>query len=103
MSKAEKCFNFWIRNVSDETVKNELLSIKNNKDEIEDRFAEDIKFGTAGLRGVMEAGNNRINIYTVRKATQGLANYLLKKNKALSVAISYDCRRNSKTFAKEVA
>ena len=103
MSKAEKGFNFWLRNVSDETVKNELLSIKNNKDEIEDRFAEDIKFGTAGLRGVMEAGNNRINLYTVRKATQGLANYLLKKNKSLSVAISYDCRRNSKTFAKEVA
>ena len=103
LSKAEKGFNFWLRNVSDKTVKNELLSIKNNKDEIEDRFAEDIKFGTAGLRGVMEAGNNRINIYTVRKATQGLANYLLKKNKSLSVAISYDCRRNSKTFAKEVA
>ncbi len=103
MSSAEKNFNSWIENVSDEVTKNELILIKNNKNEIEDRFGEDIKFGTAGLRGLMEAGNNRINIYTVRKATQGLANYLLEKHKTPSVAISYDCRRNSKKFAEEVA
>lgn len=103
MSKAEKNFNLWLKNVSDEITKNELILVQNNKDEIEDRFGEDIKFGTAGLRGVMESGNNRINIYTVRKATQGLADYLLERNKTPSVAISYDCRKNSKIFAEEVA
>lgn len=103
LNKAEKNFNLWIENVIDKTTQNELISIKDNKTEIEDRFGEDIKFGTAGLRGVMQAGNNRINIYTVRKATQGLANYLLQKYEKPSVAISYDCRRNSKTFAEEVA
>lgn len=103
MSKAEKNFNFWLENVGDETTKNELMLISNNKNEIEDRFGKDITFGTAGLRGIMESGNNRINIYTVRKATQGLANYLLGKNSLPSVAISYDCRKNSKIFAEEVA
>lgn len=103
MSRAEKNFNLWMENASDEITKNELISIKDDKIEIEDRFGEDIKFGTAGLRGVMEAGSNRINIYTVRKATQGLADYLLEKNQTPSVAISYDSRRNSKKFAEEVA
>lgn len=103
MSKAEKNFDFWLKNVNDEIIKKELMAIKDNKNEIEDRFGEDIKFGTAGLRGIMEAGNNRINIYTVRKATQGLANYLLEKSKAQSVAISYDCRKNSRIFAEEAA
>ncbi|MDO4199647.1 MAG: phospho-sugar mutase [Clostridia bacterium] len=103
MNKAEENFNLWIKNVSDKATQNELISIEDDKREIEDRFGEDIKFGTAGLRGIMEAGNNRINIYTVRKATQGLANYLNKNHEAPSVAISYDCRRNSKIFAEEVA
>ncbi|MBR2735343.1 MAG: phospho-sugar mutase [Clostridia bacterium] len=103
MEKSEKNFEMWLENVNDEVTKKELISIKNDKNEIEDRFGENIKFGTAGLRGVMEAGNNRINIYTVRKATQGLANYLNKNHNTPSVAISYDCRRNSKIFAEEVA
>lgn len=64
----------------DEATKAELQAIKGNDKEIEDRFYKDLEFGTAGLRGVIGAGTNRMNIYTVRKATQGLANYILKVN-----------------------
>ena len=70
-------FNFWLNDpYFDEDTKNELLSIKNDEKEIEDRFYKELEFGTGGLRGVIGAGTNRMNIYTVRKATQGLANYI---------------------------
>lgn len=88
----------------DADTKAELKEIESNEKEIEDRFYKDLEFGTAGLRGVIGAGTNRMNIYTVRKATQGLANYIAKKEaKAQGVAIAYDSRRMSPEFADEAA
>lgn len=88
----------------DEAAKAELKSIEGNEAEIEDRFYKDLEFGTGGLRGVIGIGTNRMNIYTVRKATQGLANFILKENGAdRGVAIAYDCRRMSPEFAEEAA
>ncbi|MBR4277510.1 MAG: phospho-sugar mutase, partial [Lachnospiraceae bacterium] len=72
-------YNYWINDdYFDQATKDELLSIKDNETEIEERFYKELEFGTGGLRGVIGAGTNRMNIYTVRKATQGLANYILK-------------------------
>ncbi len=94
----------WINNPNlTEEEKAELLSIKNNEKEIEERFCADLEFGTGGLRGVMALGTNRMNKYVIRRATQGLANYLLKEEKHPSVAIAYDSRNNSSLFAKEAA
>ncbi len=88
----------------DAATQNELKELKGNESEIEDRFYRDLEFGTGGLRGVIGAGTNRMNIYTVRKATQGLANYILKQNGAAKgVAIAYDSRRMSTEFATEAA
>ena len=88
----------------DEKTKEELLSIKDNEKEIADRFYKELEFGTAGLRGVMGAGTNRMNKYTVGKATQGLANYINKTDiEDKKVVIAYDCRNNSKEFAEEAA
>ena len=88
---------------ADEDTKAELQSITDEK-EIEDRFYKDLAFGTGGLRGVMGAGSNRMNKYTVGKATLGLAKYLLSKNDGeVSVAIAYDTRNNSQFFAKTAA
>ncbi|MCR5425496.1 MAG: phospho-sugar mutase, partial [Lachnospiraceae bacterium] len=88
----------------DQATKEELLSIRNNEKEVEDRFYRELEFGTGGLRGVIGAGTNRMNIYTVRKATQGLANYILKKGtQAKGVAISMDNRRMSPEFSREAA
>jgi phosphoglucomutase len=88
----------------DEATKAELQAIKDNDKEIEDRFYKDLEFGTAGLRGVIGAGTNRMNIYTVRKATQGLANYILKVNaQDKGVAIAFDSRHMSPEFAQEAA
>lgn len=88
----------------DEETRAELLSIAGNEAEIEDRFYRDLEFGTGGLRGVIGNGTNRMNIYTVRKATQGLANFILKENGAQrGVAIAYDSRRMSPEFANEAA
>ena len=88
----------------DNATKEELLSIKDNEKEIEDRFYKDLEFGTGGLRGVIGAGTNRMNVYTVRKATQGLANYILKQGTAdKGVAIAYDSRRMSPEFADVAA
>ena len=81
----------------------ELLRIKNNDDEIDDRFAVSLKFGTAGLRGTLGAGTNRMNIWVVRQATQGLANWVLTQGGTQTVAISYDSRLKSDVFAKEAA
>lgn len=92
----------WLDFADDET-KAELLSIKDEK-ELEDRFYKDLAFGTGGLRGVMGAGSNRMNKYTVGKATLGLARYLKSKNSGeISVAIAYDTRNNSRAFAETAA
>lgn len=88
--------------VFDEETKKELLNIKDNKKEIEDRFYKELEFGTAGLRGIIGAGTNRMNIYTVGKATQGLANYIKKNNgEERGVAIAFDSRHMSKEFSEE--
>lgn len=88
----------------DETTREELASIAGNEAEIEDRFYKDLAFGTGGLRGVIGNGTNRMNIYTVRKATQGLANFIIKEDGAdRGVAIAYDSRRMSREFADEAA
>lgn len=88
----------------DEDTKKELKSIADDKAEIEDRFYRRLEFGTGGLRGVIGAGTNRMNIYTVRQATQGLANYIISRNgQDKGVAIAYDSRRMSPEFADEAA
>ena len=82
----------------------ELSKIEGNDEEIKDRFAVALKFGTAGLRGVLGAGTNRMNVYTVRQATQGLANYILEQGtQDKGVAISYDSRRMSDEFSLQTA
>lgn len=88
----------------DEETKKELLEIRNDEKEIEDRFYKELEFGTAGLRGVIGAGTNRMNKYTVGKATQGLANYILEQGtQEKGVAISYDSRKMSKEFSLQTA
>ena len=90
----------------DEKTKQELKSIANNHQEIEDRFFKDLEFGTGGMRGILGAGSNRLNIYTIRKATQGLANYILSSDAykpGMGVAIAHDCRRMSPEFSEEAA
>lgn len=99
-SYKEWCANAYF----DEATRAELESIAGNEKEIEDRFYRDLEFGTGGLRGVIGNGTNRMNIYTVRKATQGLANFIIKENAAdRGVAIAYDSRRMSPEFADEAA
>jgi len=88
----------------DEETRKELMSIKDDEKEIEDRFYKELEFGTAGLRGIMGAGTNRMNEYTIGKATQGLANYIKNKNaQEKGVVISYDSRNNSKEFSQIAA
>lgn len=104
MNYLEK-YNEWLNDpaISEED-KEDLRNIKNNEKEIEDRFYKDLEFGTAGLRGVIGIGTNRMNKYTVTKATQGLANYIVKKNgQERGVAIAYDSRRMSQEFSEETA
>ena len=100
-----EAYEFWLNNpYFDEDTKQELRNIANDEKEIEDRFYMDLEFGTAGLRGVIGAGTNRMNVYTVRKATQGLSNYIIKVGaQAKGVAIAYDSRRMSPEFANEAA
>lgn len=95
----------WLSNpYFDQQTKEELKAIEGNEKEIEDRFYTELEFGTAGLRGIIGAGVNRMNIYTVRRATQGLANYILKQGKqSQGVAIAFDSRRMSPEFADEAA
>lgn len=101
----QKRYREWLENdYFDADTKAELTAIKENDNEIKERFYKDLEFGTAGLRGVIGAGTNRMNIYTVRKATQGLANYILKNGaESRGVAIAYDSRRMSPEFADESA
>ena len=89
--------------LEDAALKTELESIEGNDEEIKDRFAVSLAFGTAGLRGVLGAGTNRMNIYVVRQATQGLANWVKTQGGNQLVAISYDSRINSDVFAKTAA
>ncbi|NLL79554.1 MAG: phospho-sugar mutase [Clostridiales bacterium] len=98
-------FNFWLEDdYFDQETKNELLAIRNDEKEVEDRFYKELEFGTGGLRGVIGAGTNRMNVYTVRKATQGLANYIIKQNgQDKGIAIAYDSRFMSPEFADEAA
>ena len=95
----------WCENPAfDEETKKELLSIKDNEEEIKDRFYKELEFGTAGLRGVIGMGTNRMNKYTVGKATQGLANFIIKKGvQDKGVVISYDSRKMSPEFSKLTA
>ncbi len=98
-------YNEWCNSeIFDEETKKELNSIKDNDNEIKDRFYKNLEFGTAGLRGIIGAGTNRMNKYTVTQATQGLANYILKNNKEnKGVAIAYDSRNMSEEFSKWAA
>lgn len=98
-------YNDWLQNpYFDETTKEELRAIADDEKEIEDRFYRQLEFGTGGLRGVIGAGTNRMNIYTVRQATQGLANYIISQNgQEKGVAIAYDSRIMSPEFATEAA
>ena len=97
-------YNNWLENaVEDKDLITELESIKGNEDEIYERFYTALKFGTAGLRGIIGAGTNRMNIYVVRQATQGLANYVLAKYGKGSVAISHDSRIKADLFMNEAA
>ena len=95
----------WLANpYFDEATKEELKGISEDENEIKERFYMDLEFGTAGLRGIIGAGTNRMNIYVVRRATQGLANYIAKVDKkAQGVAIAYDSRHMSPEFAEEAA
>ena len=95
----------WCNNpVFDENTRKELIALKGNDKEIKERFYQDLEFGTAGLRGIIGAGTNRMNIYTVGKATQGLANFIIKeKGQARGVAIAYDSRHMSKEFSEMAA
>ena len=100
-----KIYQEWLANpYFDEKTKEELRAIANDENEIKERFYMDLEFGTAGLRGIIGAGTNRMNVYTVRKATQGLANYIASVNaQARGVAIAYDSRRMSPEFADVAA
>ena len=100
-----EAYRFWLSDpYFDEATREELRGIENDPAQIEDRFYKELEFGTGGLRGVIGAGTNRMNIYTVRKATQGLANYIIKQGgQAKGVAIAYDSRYFSPEFADEAA
>ena len=103
--RSYKLYREWMEDSRyDEDTKKELQTIAGCEEEIRDRFYKDLEFGTGGLRGVIGAGTNRMNIYTVRKATQGLANYILKENGAEKGAvIAFDSRRMSPEFSMETA
>ncbi|AVP55575.1 phosphoglucomutase [Clostridium tetani] len=102
-----RIYNEWLNNdYFDDATKEELKSIKDNPKEIEDRFYKNLEFGTAGLRGKIAAGTNRMNKYIIAKVTQGLANFIVKQGKEVmnrGVAIAYDCRHYSDVFAKTAA
>ena len=103
MEKKEM-YELWLAHATEDTdLVQELEGMKDNENEINESFYRELKFGTAGLRGIIGAGTNRMNIYTVRKATQGLANFLNKKYEHPSVAIAYDSRIKADLFAREAA
>ena len=106
-------YNFWLKNeYFDEQAKEELRALDGNEEEIKDRFYKDLQFGTGGLRGKIGIGTNRMNIYTVSRATQGLADYLIGKAREQKdshqylnrgVVIAHDCRNKSREFAETIA
>ena len=101
-------YEMWLNSpYFDEQTKNELLSIKDDEKEIQDRFYKNLEFGTGGLRGIIGAGTNRINIYTVRRATLGVLNYIMKtqgeEGKQKGIVIAHDSRYMSREFCIEVA
>ena len=99
----KKLYYEWLEKVSDALLLDELRKMQNNDEEILSSFYKNLEFGTAGLRGIIGAGTNRMNVYTVGHATQGLAEYVKSVNKNGKVAIAYDCRINSDVFAKKAA
>ena len=104
MTKELSLYQLWCKNATeDPDLVRELAEISGDGDAIRERFYCDLEFGTGGLRGVLGAGTGRMNIYTVRRATQGLADYVKESFDAPSVAISYDSRIKSDTFAKAAA
>ena len=104
MNDVNKLYDVWLDGTKDnKELHDELLAIKGNDDEILDRFYRNLEFGTAGLRGVLGAGTNRMNTYTVCQATQGLADYLNSKYKNPGVAVGYDSRINSDVFSRQCA
>lgn len=103
MDKNEKYLLWRSQAISDADLVDELKSIYENENEITERFYKDLSFGTGGLRGIIGAGSNRINVYTIGKTTQGLANFLNKNYKTPKVAIAYDSRIKSDVFSKEAA
>ena len=104
MADIQKIYELWLNKaVADPDLKAELESIKDDEDGKSDRFYRDLEFGTGGLRGVIGAGTNRMNVYTVKKATQGLAEYILASGEKKCVAVSYDSRIKSDYFSKSAA
>lgn len=104
MADIQKMYDLWLEKaVADPDLRVELQSVANDEEAKNDRFYRDLEFGTGGLRGVIGAGTNRMNIYTVNKATQGLAEYILENGVAKRVALSYDSRIKSDYFAKSTA
>ncbi|MGN1341465.1 MAG: phospho-sugar mutase [Oscillospiraceae bacterium] len=104
MADIQKLYDLWLEKATaDPDLKAELDSIKDDEDGKSDRFYRDLEFGTGGLRGVIGAGTNRMNVYTVKKATQGLAEYILASGEKKAVAVSYDSRIKSDYFSKSAA
>lgn len=107
MQDYKKVYEEWLNNeFFDEKTREELIAIKNDEKEIQDRFYKNLEFGTAGLRGKLGAGTNRMNVYNVSKVTQGIADFIIEKGKEYmdrGVAIAYDCRHYSTEFAKTAA
>ena len=107
MNDVKKLYELWLEKTKgDEQTHAELLSIEGNDDEILDRFYKNLEFGTAGLRGVLGAGTNRMNLYNVRRATKGFADYINSQDPEYAkrgVVIAYDSRRMSPEFAKAAA
>ena len=104
MTNTQELYTRWLSQPDlDDAIKAELVSVAGDNDAIADRFYRDLAFGTGGLRGVIGAGTNRMNLYTVRKATQGLADYLNASGLPKKVAIAHDSRHNGELFARETA
>ena len=100
MNDVNALYSLWLeKTVDNAEINAELVAVKGNDEEILDRFYKNLEFGTAGLRGVLGAGTNRMNTYTVCQATQGLADYLNSKGENPKVAIGYDSRINSDVFS----
>ena len=96
-------YQFWCQAGLPESAQAELSAIAGNEEELKSRFGSDLQFGTAGMRGIMGIGSNRLNIYTVRRAAQGMAAWLSGTDLPQKAAIGYDSRHNSKLFAQVCA